>query len=67
MRFLDGQDAVSFAWRHAERQRLVDAAAAGTLTVPIARALPLRSAAEAIAISKAGHPSGKLALTVESS
>jgi NADPH:quinone reductase-like Zn-dependent oxidoreductase len=38
---------------------------AGRLSVPVARTFPLQDIAEAHRISQAGHPGGKLVLTVE--
>ena len=40
-------------------------AAAGDLTVPIARTFPFQDAREAVAMLQGPHPSGKLALVLD--
>ena len=44
--------------------RIVELAAAGDLTVPIAETFPFRNAPEAVAALAGPHPSGKLALVI---
>lgn len=62
IRVLDGRDPDSLLYRNAQRARLVEMAAAGHLTVPVARTLPLADAEEAFAVLRSEHPGGKLAL-----
>lgn len=64
IRHLEGRDPESLAYRGQQRQRLVDLAAAGVLTVPMGRVLPLTvaGAQEAFRLLQDGHPGGKLAL-----
>ena len=62
VRFLDGRDPASLAYRNAQRQRLVDLAETGALTVPVARTLALAEAEEALVLLRGQHPNGKLAL-----
>lgn len=62
VRFLGGTDPDRLAYRNAQRQRLVDLAAEGTLTVRVVRTWPLTAAAEALKVLRTGHPGGKLAL-----
>lgn len=62
IRVLDGRDPDSLLYRNAQRERLVEMAAAGHLTVPVARTLPLADAEEAFAVLRSEHPGGKLAL-----
>lgn len=62
IRFVDGRDPDSLRYRNAQRARLVAMAAAGQLTVPVARTLPLGDADKAFAVLRSEHPGGKLAL-----
>lgn len=62
IRFLTGNDPKSLEFRMAARHRLLEMAAAGRLTVPLARTLPLTAAEEAFSILRSEHPGGKLAL-----
>ena len=62
IRFIDGVDPDSLAYRNAARHRVVALAGEGSLTVPMARSLPLSAAPEAFAVLRGGHPGGKLAL-----
>ena len=64
IRFLDGRDPASLAYRNDRRGDLVAMAAAGELTVPIAATLPLTvaGARQAFRTLRSGHPGGKLAL-----
>lgn len=63
VRFLGGSEPDRLAYRNTQRQRLVDLAAEGSLTVRVVRTWPLRAAAEALEILRTGHPGGgKLAL-----
>ncbi|PZE85016.1 NADP-dependent oxidoreductase [Curtobacterium sp. MCBD17_032] len=59
---IGGAQPESKAFRDAVRQRLVDLAAAGQLTVPVARTFPLADARAAAELLESGHPGGKLAL-----
>jgi NADPH2:quinone reductase len=52
-------------FRAKARADIVDMAAAGNLTVPIARTFPFSAAREAVALLAGPHPSGKLALVLE--
>jgi len=52
-------------FRSKARAGLVEMAAAGDLTVRIARAYPFQEAREAVAALKGPHPSGKLALVLD--
>ncbi|GAA2014152.1 NADP-dependent oxidoreductase [Microbacterium ulmi] len=52
----------SAAYRDSVRRRLLEAAAAGRLDVPVARTFPLEEAREAMRLLAQGHPGGKLAL-----
>jgi NADPH:quinone reductase len=52
-------------FRAKARARLVKLAAAGDLTVPIARTFPFEQAREAVATLQGPHPSGKLALLLD--
>lgn len=52
-------------FRAKARAGLVEKAAAGDLTVPIARTFPFQDAREAVATLKGPHPSGKLALVLD--
>ena len=47
------------------RTHVVEMAAAGNLTVPIARTFPFQDAREAVAALRGPHPSGKLALVLD--
>lgn len=49
-------------FRDGVRQRLLDLAGEGRLTVPMARTFPLAAAPEAVALVRGGHPGGKVAL-----
>ncbi len=49
-------------FRNRARRALVELAAAGDLTVPIARTFPLQEARDALGLLTSGHPGGKLAL-----
>jgi len=49
-------------FRAAARQRILDLAAAGDLTVPIANTYPLSATPRAVEALRGGHPYGKLAL-----
>ncbi len=62
IRFLDGREPQSLAYRNGQRRRLVELASVGALTVPVARTLPLTAAEQAFAVLRSGHPGGKLAL-----
>lgn len=62
IRFIDGRDPASYAFRHAQRSRLVGLADAGALAVPMAGSFPLTRADDAWALARSGHPGGKLAL-----
>ena len=64
VRFLDGRDPQSLAYRNARRGDLVEMAARGELTVPIARSLPLTlpGAQAAFEALQSEHPGGKLVL-----
>lgn len=64
IRFSDGLDPASYAYRNNQRDRLVEMAAQGTLTVPIAAtwSLTLATAQQAFATLRSQHPGGKLAL-----
>jgi NADPH:quinone reductase-like Zn-dependent oxidoreductase len=55
----------SGAFRANARTDVVEMAAAGNLTVPIARTFPFQDAREAVAALKGPHPSGKLALVLD--
>jgi NADPH:quinone reductase-like Zn-dependent oxidoreductase len=57
-----GAQPESKAFRDSVRQRLVDLAAAGEFTVPVARTFPLAEARDAVELLESGHPGGKLAL-----
>lgn len=61
-RHLNGMEPSSLTYRNRQRQRLIDMAAAGNLTVPMARTLPLVQARRALDILQTGDPGGKLAL-----
>jgi NADPH:quinone reductase-like Zn-dependent oxidoreductase len=52
-------------FRAKARTDVVEMAAAGNLTVPIARTFPFQDAREAVAALKGPHPSGKLALVLD--
>ena len=52
-------------FRAKARTDVVEMAAAGNLTVPIARTFPFQEAREAVAALKGPHPSGKLALVLD--
>ena len=52
-------------FRAQARTDVVEMAAAGNLTVPIARTFPFQEAREAVAALKGPHPSGKLALVLD--
>lgn len=60
--FIDGASPQSRAFRLGIAQDLVDSAARGELTVPMARTFPLREAADALRYLQRGHPGGKIAL-----
>lgn len=62
IRFIAGALPDSALFRAAVRQRLVDAAAGGELTVPVAHRIPLRQAADAFDLIRTQHPGGKIAL-----
>jgi NADPH:quinone reductase len=52
-------------FRAKARTDVLEMAAAGNLTVPIARTFPFQEAREAVAALKGPHPSGKLALVLD--
>jgi NADPH:quinone reductase len=52
-------------FRAKARAGIVEMAASGNLTVPVARTFPFLDAREAVATLKGPHPSGKLALVLE--
>lgn len=64
VRFIDGTNLSSFAYRNAQRHRLIQMAADSALDVPMAGTLPLTvpGVHEAFAALRSGHPGGKLAL-----
>lgn len=64
IRFSDGLEPASYAYRNDQRRRLVEMAARGTLTVPMAATWPLTlaRAQEAFTTLRSQHPGGKLAL-----
>ena len=49
-------------FRARARSRIIALAAAGELTVPMARTFPLSQAPAALALLRGPHPAGKLAL-----
>lgn len=59
---VSGGERETMAYRAGQRQRLIDMAATGRLTVPIARTHPLAEAAAALSFVAQGHPGGKVAL-----
>jgi NADPH:quinone reductase-like Zn-dependent oxidoreductase len=59
---IGGAQPHSAAFRDAARPRLLQLAAEGRLTVPIARTYPLAEAPAALAFLMQGHPGGKIAL-----
>jgi NADPH2:quinone reductase len=52
-------------FRAKARTDVIEMAAAGNLSVPIARTFPFEDAREAVAVLRGPHPSGKLALVVD--
>ncbi|HTZ92354.1 MAG TPA: NADP-dependent oxidoreductase [Streptosporangiaceae bacterium] len=52
-------------FRAQARRRMIELAAAGNLTVPVARTFPFEDARDAVAMLARPHPSGKLALVLE--
>jgi NADPH:quinone reductase-like Zn-dependent oxidoreductase len=59
---IGGTMPASKRYRDAARQDLVDLAADGRLTVPIARTYPLAEAMDALELLQGGHPGGKIVL-----
>lgn len=59
---VSGAEPETWEYRLPQRQRMIDLAAQGLLTVPVAHTFPLEQAAEAWALQRTGHPGGKLAL-----
>lgn len=57
-----GNQPASAAYRDGVRQELVDLAASGALTLPIARTFPLTELPAALALVSTGHPAGKVAV-----
>jgi NADPH:quinone reductase-like Zn-dependent oxidoreductase len=64
VRLLGSQNPHSAPFRAAVRGRIVDLAASGDLTVPMAATFPFEQAPAAVEMLAGPHPSGKLALTV---
>jgi NADPH:quinone reductase len=63
-RFVGAANPKSGPFRAAARQSILDLAAAGKLTVPIAETFPFDEAPAAVAALQGAHPYGKLALVV---
>ncbi|WP_378148138.1 zinc-binding alcohol dehydrogenase family protein [Cnuibacter sp. UC19_7] len=61
-RFIQGAIPSSQEYRDANRQRIIDLAAARSLVVPLARTFPLTEAREALRRLMEQHPGGKFAL-----
>jgi NADPH:quinone reductase len=61
-RWIAGAIPASQAYRDANRQRIIDLAAARSLVVPLARTFPLDRAVDALRLLQEQHPGGKLAL-----
>ncbi|GCD91161.1 putative oxidoreductase [Nocardioides sp. LS1] len=59
---LAGSNPVSATYRNGVRSRLIEAAAAGEIEVPVARTFPLEAAPDALRVLLGLHPGGKLAL-----
>jgi NADPH2:quinone reductase len=62
IRAIAGNQPASAAFRDSVRGRLLDLAAEGRLTVPLARTFPLTEALAALELVRSGHPGGKVAL-----
>lgn len=59
---IGGMKKSSAEFRDAARPRIIELAAQGLLTVPVARTFPLADAQDAARLLMTGHPGGKLAL-----
>lgn len=57
-----GSDPASYEYRSSQRERILQLAARGELTVPVARTFPFIEAEQAFALLRTGHPGGKLSL-----
>lgn len=62
IRYIVGSDPASYEFRNSQRQHILELAAQGKLTVPVAQTFPLTDAEQAFALLRTGHPGGKLAL-----
>lgn len=62
IRVIGGTMPASAAFRNRIRARLIDLAASGDLTVPVAATYSLSDARAALELIESGHPGGKLAL-----
>ncbi len=65
VRISAGASPASIAFREPERSRILALAAAGEITLPIARTFPLDDAPEALRLVATGHPGGKVVLVGE--
>lgn len=62
IRYIVGSNPASNAYRNSQRDRILQLAACGDLTVPMAQTFSLIEAERAFQLLRTGHPGGKIAL-----